>query len=84
MEKLRLIDKWNEEYSRFVKHKAKLEMLLNKSRGISSGAGVDGVKKRIEREITANEKQEYKSLKIKVIIHLIFFSIWPFNLLGFN
>ena len=66
-QKLKLINKWNEEYVRFIKRKKQLEDLLTRSRekNISrSGKGVQSVKKRIEREIEKNKKEKFVSTKI--------------------
>lgn len=67
-EKLKLIDKWNQEYVAFLKKKSQLETLLEHVRQIKSdkrGNAVKAAKKRIEREVTANEKEKYVSKKIK-------------------
>lgn len=69
-EKLRLIGKWNEEYVRFVKHKKKLEALLESARtmkGGKRGAAVRAAKSRISREVEDNKKEQYISKKIKAV-----------------
>ncbi len=69
-QKLKLIDKWNEEYIRFVKRKNQLDELLKKARrsNISrSGKGVQSVKKRIEREIEMKLKEKYIDKRIKPV-----------------
>ncbi|MFZ5424594.1 MAG: ABC-F family ATP-binding cassette domain-containing protein [Patescibacteria group bacterium] len=68
--KLKLVNKWNEEYVRFLKRKTQLENLLSRSRekNISrSGKGVQSVKKRIEREITSKKKEKYVSSKMNKV-----------------
>lgn len=68
-EKLRLIDKWDQEYTLFLKRKSQLEKLLENVRkikdGIARGNAVSSAKKKIEREITNNEKVKYESKKIR-------------------
>ncbi|HSX39395.1 MAG TPA: ABC-F family ATP-binding cassette domain-containing protein [Candidatus Saccharimonadales bacterium] len=66
-EKLKLIDSWNEEYVRFLKKKAQLEKLLENVRKMKSdkrGNAVKAAKKRIEREVTSQEKELYVSKSI--------------------
>ncbi len=66
-EKLKLIDKWNEEYVRFVKKKAQLEALLDRARtmNISRKGGTQQVKTRIRREIEENTKEKYINKKMQ-------------------
>lgn len=68
-EKLKLIDKWNEEYVRFLQKKRQLETLIENVRKIKSGKkrgrAVEAAKKRYDREITQNAKEKYVSKKIK-------------------
>lgn len=69
-EKLKLINKWDEEYTRFLKKKSQLEELLKRSKLMNisrSGKGTQSVKKRIEREIEGNKKLNYKNEKVKQI-----------------
>lgn len=69
-EKLKLIDKWDQEYVLFLKHKAHLEKLLENTRKIKSGKrgkAIQAVKKRIEREVEGNKKEKYVSKKISTI-----------------
>jgi ATPase subunit of ABC transporter with duplicated ATPase domains len=70
-EKLKLIDKWNQEYVLFLKKKAQLETLLENVRKIKDGKkrgkAVESVKKRIKREIDGNKKEQYETKKIKDI-----------------
>ncbi|MBP7859866.1 ABC-F family ATP-binding cassette domain-containing protein, partial [Patescibacteria group bacterium] len=70
-QKLKLINKWNEEYTAFVKRKAQLETLLTNVKKIKDGSkrsgAVSSAKKRMDREITRNKKEEYKSVKIKKV-----------------
>ncbi len=66
-EKLRLIDKWNEEYVRFLRRKAQLETLLERSRFMAvsrSGKGTQAVKKKIQRE----RSQNINKMSIKMLI----------------
>ena len=60
-EKLRLINKWDEEYIQFVKKKAQLERLLERARvhKVSRKGGTEQVKSRIKREIEDNKKEKY-------------------------
>ncbi len=68
-EKLKLIDKWNQEYVHFLKKKEQLETLLQNVRkikdGKSRGKAISAAKKRIEREVTGNTKELYVSKTIK-------------------
>ena len=68
-EKLKLIDKWDDEYVRFLKKKAQLERLLENVRKIADGKkrgrAVEAAKKRIEREVTSDSKEKYKVKKIQ-------------------
>jgi len=70
-EKLKLIDKWNQEYVLFIKKKQQLEQLLQNVHKIKDGKkrgkAVSSAKKRIEREVTSNEKELYSSDKMKVV-----------------
>ena len=63
-EKLRLIGKWNEEYTLFKKKKEQLERLLAR---VAGTYGVKAVKSRISREIENNKKEKYENKKIKEI-----------------
>lgn len=69
LEKLKLIEKWDQEYTLFLKKKAQLEKLLENVRKIKDGKkrgrAVGSVKKRIDREITTNSKEKYVSKQIK-------------------
>jgi ATP-binding cassette subfamily F protein 3 len=69
MEKLKLIDKWNNEYVLFLKKKAQLETLLENVHKIKDGKkrgrAVSSVKHRIDREINSNQKEQYVSKRIK-------------------
>ena len=68
-QKLKLIDKWDAEYTLFLKRKAQLEQLLENVHKIKDGKkrgrAVSSVKKRIDREITQNTKEKYVSKSIK-------------------
>lgn len=66
-EKLRLVNKWNEEYIRFIKKKNQLEKLLERARvkGISRRGGTGQVKSRIKREIEDNKKEKYIEKKMR-------------------
>ncbi|NMB70277.1 ABC-F family ATP-binding cassette domain-containing protein [candidate division WWE3 bacterium] len=68
-EKLKLINKWDQEYVLFLKKKQQLETLLENVRKIKDGKkrgrAVESVKKRIDREIVHNKKEKYVSKKIK-------------------
>lgn len=68
-EKLRLIGKWDAEYTRFVKKKAQLEKLLEHARThkISRRGGTAQVKSRIKREIEENKKEKYVEEKMQRI-----------------
>ncbi|MBI2414767.1 ABC-F family ATP-binding cassette domain-containing protein [candidate division WWE3 bacterium] len=70
-EKLKLINKWDQEYVLFLKKKAQLETLLENVRKIKDGkkrgSAVESVKKRIVREIEENKKEKYESKKVKDI-----------------
>lgn len=67
-EKLKLIDKWNEEYVLFLKKKKQLETLIENVRkikdGKARGRAVEAAKKRYDREIEQNKKEKYESKKI--------------------
>ncbi len=68
--KLKLIDKWNEEYVRFLKKKDQLETLLKNARrigGKQGGRAVKAAKKRIEREVDNNKKEKYVEKKIQSV-----------------
>ncbi len=68
-EKLKLINKWDEEYKLFMQKKAQLEKLLVSARKIKDGKkrgrAVQSAKKRIEREVVRNKKEKYSANKIK-------------------
>lgn len=64
-EKLKLINKWNQDYILFLKQKEKLDNLLELARKI--GKGVGAVHKRIEREVETNTKERYTNKKIKEV-----------------
>jgi ATP-binding cassette subfamily F protein 3 len=68
-EKLRLIEKWDDEYIKFLKQKQKLETLLTNVRKIKGGKqrgrAVKAAKKRIDREVEQNKKTEYVEKKMK-------------------
>lgn len=71
-EKLKLIDKWNEEYVRFLKKKKQLEVLLDNVRKIKDGkkrgTAVSSAKKRMEREVGGeNKKEEYVIKKMNKV-----------------
>jgi len=66
-EKLKLIDKWNEEYVRFLRKKAQLEELVKNAKkitGSKAGKKVRAAKTRYDREIVQNERVAYKEKKI--------------------
>lgn len=69
VEKMKLIEKWDQEYTLFLKRKAQLETLLENVHKIKDGKkrgrAVRSVEKRIDREIVSNEKTKYTSKKIK-------------------
>lgn len=70
IEKSKLIDSWDEEYTRFLKRKEQLQTLLENSRKIKGkrrGNAVKAAKKRIEREITSQEKEKYETKVIKQV-----------------
>ena len=68
-EKLKLIDKMNAEYKLFLKKKAQLEKLLESARKIKDGKkrgrALNSARKRIDREVEANKKEQYIEQKIK-------------------
>ncbi|MBN1162124.1 ABC-F family ATP-binding cassette domain-containing protein [Patescibacteria group bacterium] len=70
-EKLKLIDKWDEEYVLFLKRKAKLERLLHCVRkiegGKARGKAVRATKKRIEREVVKDKKEKYENKRISSV-----------------
>lgn len=70
-EKLKLINKWNDEYVRFLKKKNQLETLLENVRKIKDGkkrgSAVSSAKKRIDREINSNEKEKYVNKKMQQV-----------------
>ena len=70
-EKLKLIDKWDQEYVLFLKKKAQLETLLENVRKIKGGKkrgkAVEAAKKRIKREVEGNKKEKYTTKKVKNI-----------------
>jgi ATPase subunit of ABC transporter with duplicated ATPase domains len=66
-EKLKLIQKWDEQYTLFLKHKAKLEELLATARAIQGGkrgAAVRAAKTRIRREVEEKEINQYDTKKM--------------------
>lgn len=71
IEKMRLIDKWDQEYTLFLKRKAQLETLLENVRKIKDGKkrgkAVSSVKKRIDREIESNTAEKYETKSIKTL-----------------
>lgn len=69
-EKLKLINKWDQEYVLFLKKKAQLEKLLESARKIKDGKkrgkAISSAKKRIERETGGeNKKEKYESKSMK-------------------
>lgn len=71
-EKMKLIDKWDQEYTLYLRKKAQLEKLLENSRKIKGGKkrgrAVNAAKKRIERETEGeNKKEQYKTQKINKV-----------------
>jgi len=70
-EKLKLIHKWDSEYTQFLKRKKKLEDLLKNVRKIKDakarGKAVEAAKKRIEREVENNSKEKYESKKMTAV-----------------
>lgn len=70
-EKLKLINKWDQEYILFLKKKAQLEKLLENVHKIKDGKkrgrAVSSAKKRIKREVTDNEKQKYTIQKMQKV-----------------
>lgn len=69
-EKLKLVDKWDEEYRLFLKKKDKLEKLLKNVHkikdGKSRGNAIKSTKKRIARELEGDNKVEkYETKKMK-------------------
>ncbi len=71
-EKLRLVNKWDAEYVRFLKHKSQLETLLENVHRIKDGKkrskAISSTKKRIEREVGGeNEKEKYVDKKMRKI-----------------
>ncbi len=69
-EKLRLINKWNEEYVRFLRKKAQLERLLVRAQvgHISRHGGASQVKTRIRREIEEGKKEKYIEKKMRKVV----------------
>jgi ATPase subunit of ABC transporter with duplicated ATPase domains len=69
VEKMKLIEKWDQEYTLFLKRKEQLEKLLENVHKIKDGKkrgrAVSSVKKRIDREITTNSKEKYVTKSIK-------------------
>lgn len=61
-EKLKLMDRWDQEYTLFLKKKAQLETLLENVRkirdGKKRGKAIRSTKKRIEREVGGENKKE--------------------------
>ncbi len=70
-EKLKLINKWDEEYKRFLRKKNQLEQLLENVRKIKGGKergrAVSAAKKRIEREVEAKEVTKYETKSMKKV-----------------
>lgn len=70
-EKLRLIGKWNDEYTRFLKRKEKLEALITNVGKIKGGAkrgkAIKAAKKRFDREIVKDAKEEYVDEKMDTV-----------------
>jgi ATP-binding cassette subfamily F protein 3 len=70
-EKLRLINKWDEEYVRFLKHKKKLETLLKNARkikdGKARGSAVQAAKTRMRRELEERKVDKYKNKKMQAV-----------------
>lgn len=70
-EKLKLIGKWNAEYTRFLKQKAKLESLITNVGKIKGGAkrgkAIRAAKKRFDREITKDTKEEYIEERMQTV-----------------
>ena len=71
IEKMKLIEKWDQEYTLFLKRKEQLEKLLENVHKIKDGKkrgrAVSSVKKRIDREITSNSKEKYVTKRIKTL-----------------
>lgn len=69
-EKLKLINKWNEEYVRFLRKKAQLERLLVRAQvgHISRHGGASQVKTRIKREIDQDKKEKYVEKKMQRVV----------------
>lgn len=69
--KLKLIDKWDQEYRLFLKRKEKLEKLLENARRIKDGKqrgrAVSAAKKRIEREVKNNSVEKYSTKKMRAV-----------------
>lgn len=65
-EKLQLVDKWNEEYVRFLKKTEQLENLLVRARvkRVSRKGGTGQIKSRIKREIDDNKVEKYVDQKM--------------------
>ncbi|MFC1722261.1 ABC-F family ATP-binding cassette domain-containing protein [Patescibacteria group bacterium] len=68
-EKLKLIDKWDDEYTRFIKRKNQLEELLIRARRmkISRKGGTSQVKSRIKREVENKKVEKHIEKNIKKI-----------------
>jgi ATPase subunit of ABC transporter with duplicated ATPase domains len=70
-EKLKLINKWDQEYVLFLKKKKQLETLIDNVRKIKDGKkrgkAVEAAKKRMAREIEVDPKEKYVSKRIKDI-----------------
>jgi ATPase subunit of ABC transporter with duplicated ATPase domains len=69
-EKLKLINKWDQEYVLFLKKKAQLEKLLDSARKIKDGKkrgkAISSAKKRIERETGGeNKKEKYETKSMR-------------------
>ena len=67
-EKNKLIEGWDREYKQFLKHKKRLEELIEHVRkiqdGKARGRAVEAAKKRYVREIEQNKKEKYESKRI--------------------
>jgi ATP-binding cassette subfamily F protein 3 len=68
-EKLKLINKWDQDYVLFLKKKAQMETLLENVRkikdGKARGRAVEAAKKRIDREVVQNTKEKYVVKKVR-------------------
>lgn len=68
-EKLKLINKWDEEYKRFLRKKAHLDAMLARAYIVrnSRRGGVDAIKSRIKRELEQNKAEKYVNKKISAV-----------------